>query len=56
MVIVGFWIEKIIFKFEKVAVERSVDMNCEEFKYCAELENSSFLVIFQIEHVRPSNI
>ena len=42
---VSFWI-----------VQCCVDLNCEEFKYCAELENFSFLAIFQIEPVRGSNI
>ena len=36
-----FWTEKIILKFEKVRVQPCVDLNCEEFKYCAELENFS---------------
>ena len=52
----AFWIEKTIFKFKKVWVQRCVDLNFEEFRYCAELETFSFLVIFQFERVRASNI
>ena len=44
------------FSIWKMWVHCYCNMNYERFRYCAELENFSILVIFQIEHVRASNI